>query len=101
MDNTLKQKWIERLKTNIKPQDTDVFREKNSFCALGVLMDVINPNGWFIDATGTYGHDLLKEINASNVQTRSIGGLNFHQMHLVVQAYEISLFEAIKVIKEL
>lgn len=47
MNPELKEKWITALKSGKYQQGQHVLRNKNNeFCCLGVLCDIINPNGW-------------------------------------------------------
>lgn len=52
MNEQIKQKWIEKLESGEYPQGQGGLRIKNKeggpdqFCCLGVLADIINPNGW-------------------------------------------------------
>ena len=50
MNPELKEKWITALKSGKYQQGQHVLRNKNNeFCCLGVLCDIINPNGWKVE----------------------------------------------------
>lgn len=42
----LKTKWVEALRSGVYDQTTSVLRNGGSFCCIGVLCDVANPDGW-------------------------------------------------------
>ena len=46
MDQELKQRWLEALRSGEYLQGTDRLRNGNTFCCLGVLCDIVDPNGW-------------------------------------------------------
>lgn len=52
MNSDLKQKWIEALRSKKYQQGSGALRScpldvhKSEFCCLGVLADIINPDGW-------------------------------------------------------
>ena len=47
MKTELKQEWMKRLKSGIYEQGKRVLRNRdNKYCCLGVLCDIINPDGW-------------------------------------------------------
>lgn len=47
MNQTVKKKWVEALRSNRYNQTRGTLRSpQNCFCVLGVLCDVVDPNGW-------------------------------------------------------
>jgi hypothetical protein len=46
---TLKQKWVDALRSGKYEQAYCVVRMHDKFCALGVLADVYDPEGWHLD----------------------------------------------------
>ena len=46
MDAGLKAKWIAALRSGKYTQTTKVMRDDIGFCCLGVLQDIIDPDGW-------------------------------------------------------
>ena len=49
MDQKVKEAWVAALRSGKYKQGKDALRKlDNSFCALGVLYDVIDPEGWTI-----------------------------------------------------
>jgi hypothetical protein len=47
MKAEIKQRWLEKLRSGQIPQARGVLRtEEGGMCCLGVLLDVISPNGW-------------------------------------------------------
>jgi hypothetical protein len=46
MDKELKVKWLAALRSGDYPQGQGTLRSTEGFCCLGVLCDVIDPNGW-------------------------------------------------------
>ena len=47
MNPEIKQKWLEALRSGKYKQGRGLLRDsKNQFCCLGVLCDIIKPNGW-------------------------------------------------------
>jgi hypothetical protein len=56
MDKELKQKWVAALRSGEYKQTVGVLKNhENCYCALGVLHDIKDPNGWFEGFKG-YGH---------------------------------------------
>lgn len=51
MKAELKQKWLEALRSGRYRQGKNVLRtSQDEFCCLGVLCDIVSPNGWLVDA---------------------------------------------------
>ncbi len=47
MNAEIKQKWIEALKSGKYRQGREALRDSdNDYCCLGVLCDLVDPNGW-------------------------------------------------------
>jgi hypothetical protein len=46
MDEKVKAKWLEALRSGKYKQGRQGLRKVDSFCCLGVLCDLLNPNGW-------------------------------------------------------
>lgn len=46
MDPEIKKKWVSALRSGKYPQNHGALRYEGSFCALGVLCDVVLPSGW-------------------------------------------------------
>jgi hypothetical protein len=47
VNKELKDKWVEALRSDQYPQGSHVLRNKaGGFCCLGVLCDLIDPQGW-------------------------------------------------------
>ena len=44
--SNLKERWIEALESGKYTQGRGQLRLQDSFCCLGVLCDLVNPNGW-------------------------------------------------------
>ena len=49
----LKEKWIEALRSGKYPKGYQALRSPMGFCCLGVLCDIVDPNGW---SEGTNEH---------------------------------------------
>lgn len=49
MDKELKRKWVEALRSGKYEQGHGALRKDDKFCCLGVLCDVVDPNGWSED----------------------------------------------------
>src|SRR4051812_403851 len=45
-DEALKTRWIEALESGQYEQGRHCLRHKNQFCCLGVLCDLMEPEGW-------------------------------------------------------
>lgn len=59
MDEKVKAKWLEALRSGKYKQGRQSLREADSFCCLGVLCDILNSNGW----RNVTNNDLLYSFN--------------------------------------
>jgi hypothetical protein len=50
MDKDLKAKWIAALRSGKYEQGREYLRKDDSYCCLGVLCDLVDPNGWVYDS---------------------------------------------------
>ena len=95
MDAKLKTKWIDALVSGDYEQGRERLRtiEDNRYCCLGVLCDIVNPEGW--DSTVgdgvVYGYKgdvksgllpvpLLQEVELSDAQQRELANMNDNGM---------------------
>lgn len=70
MNSELKPKWIEALRSGKYQQTSERLCEERygdrSYCCLGVLADIINPDGWFKESEDFYvswsGKDGILEL---------------------------------------
>lgn len=46
MNREIKKKWLEALRSGNYKQGSHRLRDGNTFCCLGVLCDIIDPDGW-------------------------------------------------------
>jgi hypothetical protein len=46
MDQLIKKQWVEALRSGKYPQGRRYLKGETGFCCLGVLADVIDPEGW-------------------------------------------------------
>lgn len=46
MDPELKTKWLEALRGSKYKQAREALKDSCGFCCLGVLCDIVDPNGW-------------------------------------------------------
>lgn len=67
MNKEFKQKWIDALRTGKYQQGRGVLRtDNNCFCCLGVLCDLVDPNGWRsanLIETSVEGTDVSQEAH--------------------------------------
>ena len=66
MDADIKIKWIEALRSGPYPQEREALRTPDGYCCLGVLCDIVAPEGWGPDLE--HGEDVdypNKELLAS------------------------------------
>ena len=49
MNPELKQKWTEALRSGRYQQTNGYLRDSCGYCCLGVLCDIVDPNGWSLD----------------------------------------------------
>jgi hypothetical protein len=47
MDAELKRKWVEALRSGKYQQTRYRMRDRDKFCCLGVLCDLVDPSGWY------------------------------------------------------
>lgn len=57
MDAGPAQQWIQALRSDHYKQGRGQLRKGNTFCALGVLCDVVKPQGWAKNGFGVWAHD--------------------------------------------
>jgi len=67
MNKEVKQKWIKALRSGRYKQTQGVLREKcnndkDSFCCLGVLCNVLNRRKWKKDYNGYYSYDSYEDV---------------------------------------
>lgn len=75
MDPQLKERWIEALESGKYEQGRNVLRDKdNKFCCLGVLCDVMKPNGWVMGINDYYWHSGI--LNRLPVEIQNVTGLS-------------------------
>jgi len=58
MDAELKEKWIEALRSGKYEQGRGFLRRKDKYCCLGVLCDLIDPEGWTHQAPADPGDEI-------------------------------------------
>jgi hypothetical protein len=58
MSLELKQKWVDALRSGEYRQSKCGLRTPDGFCCLGVLCDIVDPNGWRKTNVGAYSHPL-------------------------------------------
>lgn len=63
MDQKIKQQWVEALRSGKYIQGTGALRRptneyitEESFCCLGVLCDIVDPDGWEESTMWSYNH---------------------------------------------
>ena len=79
MNAEYKQKWLTALRSGKYPQGREKLREDGKYCCLGVLCDIVDPDGWDGDKhRGTGG--LLSEV-----AERVTGVKTFEMGHLINQ----------------
>ena len=78
MDNEVKMRWLEALRSGKYQQGGGYLRQKSpagdKFCCLGVLIDILDPNGW-VDGQmeGVYEHDGRTAI--PNLRIEELAGI--------------------------
>lgn len=89
MDATLKARWVATLRSGNFKQSKQMLRDdKNRCCCLGVLCDLVKPNGWARRdsfGTGTWHHgmgdlypswSLMQKIGLDEDTGRRLAGMN-------------------------
>ena len=75
MDAELKAKWVAALRSGKYEQGPLFLRNGESYCCLGVLCDVLDPNGWpedhclaltTLDATGLSGMEVSNLVHLND-----------------------------------
>lgn len=58
MKAEIRQRWLEALRSEKYSQGRNLLRQEgNAFCCLGVLCDLVDPDGWrFEEGLGRYDH---------------------------------------------
>lgn len=92
MDNDIKTKWIAALKSGNYKQGSGTLRsDKNEFCCLGVLCDVVDPSGWchldkdtpdlyyHLGTTGTLSQEMKRTYGLSSTNVGILIDLNDNQ----------------------
>lgn len=62
MNEEIKTKWIAALRSGKYKQGEGCLRNGNSFCCLGVLCDIKNPNGWENNSFNDGGEEAVKVL---------------------------------------
>ncbi len=84
MDKDVKAKWLVALRSGKYAQGRGRLRNPdNSFCCLGVLCDIIDPEGWEAGGmeTPTFWHGERHET--PNVTCRLIGLISGHEVTVI------------------
>jgi hypothetical protein len=55
MNSEYKQKWVDALTSGGYEQGNGFLRQGNKFCCLGVLCDIVDPEGWGVRGRGMDG----------------------------------------------
>jgi hypothetical protein len=56
MDRKIKTKWLKALRSGKYKQTKNVLRKaRGGFCCLGVLCDIVKPDGWYKDQDKVWG----------------------------------------------
>lgn len=84
MNEEIKVKWVEKLRSGEYVQGHGVLRFNDEYCCLGVLCDIVDPDGWdgryyvFSDQSGFAAPPppLMDEINLDNVAAITLIGMN-------------------------
>ena len=79
MDKELKLKWLEALKSGTYTKTTyRVIRkaQDNTFDVIGVLLDVVDPNGWILHKDNTYFHKLSWGTGSIKIKVLASLGLD-------------------------
>lgn len=50
MNQELKAKWLEALRSGRYQQAKGALRHEGSYCCIGVLCDIVDPNAWITDS---------------------------------------------------
>lgn len=84
MDRELKAKWIKALRSGKYRQGHGYLNEGGNFCCLGVLCDVVDPDGWTDDyLTVTKGHRLSRGHRLLSQSTKESLGIMDHASKLM------------------
>lgn len=83
------QQWVQALESGKYKQTKDQLQDSTGFCCLGVLCDIINPEGWYKDYqafnhpladTDTYcemiNEDLQEQLKHYNISAKNLAYMN-------------------------
>ncbi len=101
MNAEIKNRWAAALLSGNYKQGQGSLRVCDNFCCLGVLCDVIDPNGWakphleysYRGCTGAPPQRILDEIGLESMEVQSLvdmndrEGLSFKQIAYYVETY--------------
>lgn len=76
MNQKLKQKWVEALRSGKYRQSSGYLQHGDGFCCLGVLCDVIDPNSWADSSRLVAGDISAKHWKDSSVFSLPAATLN-------------------------
>lgn len=71
MNPEVKIKWLEALRSGKYKQGKGCLRAGDSFCCLGVLIDVVDPEGWCADRFQGYVHKYASSNAMPNTVLRN------------------------------
>jgi hypothetical protein len=85
MDIELKNKWLAALRSGDYKQGAHRLRTVNDcFCCLGVLCDIINPDGWVEGDDKAYSYDFGK-VGSAGIHTADISRVIAQNLGLLVE----------------
>ena len=67
MNEEIKAKWLEALRSGRYKQGTYALRKGNEFCCLGVLCDIVEPGAWVECGYGRYLHSGEDALPAAKI----------------------------------
>lgn len=77
MNPEIKNEFVERLTSGRYEQGRSCLRSGDKFCCLGVLADIVDPNGWVSeDCEGVTYHRHHDQYNLPSSKVRVAAGLN-------------------------
>lgn len=79
--DTLPRRWVEALRSGEYQQGQGRLRDGDSFCCLGVLCDLIDPNGWDSFRYWHYDGDVFQGMPPLDIHNRYHRyGLDFERL---------------------
>ena len=85
MNPKIKEKWVEALKSNKYCQGKNYLRQKDRYCCLGVLCDLMDSSKWEMVSKMNHRYSYGNYTDVLDYRMRKQAGISFLQMLLLMR----------------